>query len=328
MTRRAALALLAGSLVAGPRGVGAQPRPRVWRIGYLGDGSAAGRGSINLDPFREGLRELGYVEGQNLAMEVRWSEGRNERLGELAAELVRLKVDVLVTHGLPASRAAKAATTTIPIVIANIADILGTGMVSSLARPGGNITGLTDQALDLSTKEVGLLKQMMPSLDRVGIVWNRTSPTASRIAELSRAAARAAGLQVTPFEMQGVDDLDTVLDAAVRARPGALIIVHDPITVEYRARIAQALLRRRLPGICASPWMADAGLLMAYGPDQTRLFKRAAVFVDKILKGARPGDLPVEQPTQFDLIINLKTARALGITVPPSVLLQAARVIE
>ena len=326
---RAALAVaLAIVLFGAPLVAQAQPPSKVWRIGYLGDGSRASRASISLDPFRDGLRELGYVEGQNVVIEKRWSDGKNERLAPLAADLVRQKVDIIVTHGLPATRAAKNATPTIPIVVAAIADIVGTGIVESLARPGGNITGMTDQVLDLSEKEVDLVKQMVPSLKRVGVMWNRTNATASKSAALSSAAARASGLQVTALDVESVDTLDTVVESAAKARLGAVIIVHDPLIVENRVRIAQALLSRRLPAICASLWLANAGLLMAYGPDQTQMFKRAAVFVDKILKGAKPADLPVEQPTKFELVINMKTAKALGLAIPPVLRLQVGQIID
>jgi putative ABC transport system substrate-binding protein len=325
--RRLVLLLIVTILVA-PLSAEAQPRQRVWRVGYLGDGSSASRASINLDPFRESLRELGYVEGQNVIIEARWSDGKNERLPSLAADLVGERVDIIVTHGLPATRAAKDATTTLPIVVAVIADILGTGIVESLSRPGGNITGMTDQVLDLSGKEVELLKQMVPSLKRVGVMWNRTSITASKISDQSHAAARESGLQVTSLGVQSIDNLDIVVESAAKARLGAVIVVHDPLTVGNRVRIAQALLTRRLPAICGSTWLAHAGLLMAYGPDQTKMFRRAAVFVDKVLKGAKPADLPIEQPTKFELVINLKTAKALGLRIPPSLLLRADQVIE
>ncbi len=328
MDRRAFLRVLTGSLLAAPLGAEAQPRPRVWRLGYLGHGSPASRASINLDPFREGLRELGYVERQNVVIEARWSDGKNERLAGLAADLVRAKVDVIVTHSLPATRAAKDATATIPIVVAVIADILGTGIVESLSRPGGNITGMTDQVLDLSGKEVEFLKQMVPSLKRVGVMWSRTNDTGSRISDRSRAAARESDLQVVSLDVQSINELDTVVESAAKARLGAVIVVHDPLMVNNRVQIAQALLSRKLPAICGSLWLAQAGLLMAYGPDQTKMFKRAAVFVDKILKGAKPADLPIEQPTKFELVINLKTAKALGLTIPPSLLQRADRVIE
>jgi putative ABC transport system substrate-binding protein len=328
MDRRTFISRIALGLLAAPLAAAAQPRPRVWRIGYLGHGSPASRASINLDPFREGLRELGYVERQNVVIEARWSDGKNERLAGLAADLVRAKVDVIVTHSLPATRAAKDATATIPIVVAVIADMLGTGIVESLSRPGGNITGMTDQVLDLSGKEVELLKQMVPSLKRVGVMWSRTSDTGSRISDRSRAAARESDLQVVSLDVQSINKLDTVVESAAKARLGAVIVVHDPLMVNNRVQIAQALLSRKLPAICGSPWLAEAGLLMAYGPDQTKMFKRAAVFVDKILKGAKPGDLPIEQPTKFELVINLKTAKALGLTIPRSLLQRADQVIE
>ena len=328
MDRRKFVGSVACGLLAMPVAVEAQQGRRVWRIGYLGDGFATSRTSINLDPFRDALGELGYVEGRNLVIEARWSDGDNERLATLASDLVRRQVDVIVTHGLPASRAAKNATTSIPIVVAVIADIVGTGVVGSLARPGGNVTGMTDQVVDLSGKEVELLKEMIPSLRRVGVIWNRRSEVAATISKLSVTAARKSGLDVVSLDMQSIDDLGRAVEAATKAQVGAVVVVHDPLTVGNRARIADALIGKRLPSVSGSLWLAEAGILMAYGPDQTGMFRHAAVYVDKILKGAKPADLPVEQPIGFELVINGKTAKALGLTIPQSLLLRADEVIQ
>ena len=306
----------------------AQQPGKIWRIGYLGDGTAASRAPIGLDPLREGLRELGYIEGNNIIIEQRWTDLRSERLAPLAAELVASKVDVVVTHGFPATRALKAATSTIPIVVAVVADMLGTGIVASLARPGGNVTGMTDSVVDLSPKEVELLKQTLPGIKRIGVLWNRKSQTASTISKLSQAAAAESKLQVKLLPVDNIDEVDAALDAAIRDHVTAVVVVHDQMTVEYRVRIADALVRRRLASTAGSLWLVEAGLLMSYGPDQTKMFKRAAIFVDRILKGAKPADIPVEQPSQIDLVLNLRTARSLGLTIPPTVLLRANRVID
>jgi putative ABC transport system substrate-binding protein len=328
MDRRTFIGSVAVGVLAAPLAVEAQQGQRVWRIGYLGDGFAASRTPINLDPFRDALSDLGYVEGRNLVIEARWSDGDNERLATLANDLVRRQVDVIVTHGLPASRAAKKATRSIPIVVAVISDIVDTGIVESLARPGGNVTGMTDQVVDLSGKEVELLKEMIPSLRRVGVIWNRSSENAATISRLSVTAARKSGLDVVSLDIQSIDDLGGAIEAAIKAQVGAVVVVHDPLTVGNRARIADALIGKRLPSVSGSLWLAEAGILMAYGPDQTGMFRHAAVYVDKILKGAKPSDLPVEQPTGFELVINSKTAKALGLAIPPSLLLRADEVIQ
>jgi putative ABC transport system substrate-binding protein len=213
-------------------------------------------------------------------------------------------------------------------VVAVIADIVGSGIVASLSRPGGNITGMTDQLLDLSGKEVELLRQMIPSIRRVGVIWNRKSETASKISQLMAAAARDSGLDVTSLGLQNIDELDAVLEFATRAQVGGVLVVHDPLTVGNRRVLAEAILRKGLPAICGSPWLAEAGLLMAYGPDQTKMFRRAADYVDKILKGAMPGELPVEQPTTFELVVNQKTAKAIGVVIPQALLLRADEVIR
>jgi putative ABC transport system substrate-binding protein len=306
----------------------AQQPGKVRRIGFLGDGSPAARAAISLEPFRAGLRELGYVEGQNVFIEVRWTDGKSERLPELVGELIRLKIDVIVTHGLPAARAAKAATTDIPIVVAAAADMVGNGLVVSLPHPGGNITGTSDQITELSGKVVHLLKEMLPRLKRVAVLWNRMNPGAVGTSDATQTAVRDVGLQVKPLAVRSPDEIDDALEAAVKARADAVIVVHDPLMIEHRARIGQIALKKRLPTVSAVAILAEAGGVMSYGPDNPALFKRAAVFVDKILKGAKPADLPVEQPTKFELVINLKTAKQIGLTIPPNVLARADRVIK
>jgi putative tryptophan/tyrosine transport system substrate-binding protein len=305
----------------------AQQPKKVPRIGYLGDGSAGSRGPVSLQPFREGLRELGYVEGQDVFIEVRWTDSKSGRLPELVGELIRLKVDVIVTHGLPAARAAKTATTDIPIVVATAADMVGNGLVASLSHPGGNVTGTSDQNTELSGKQVQLLKELLPRLKRVAILENPMNPGAVRTAEETKKAARDLGLQVKPLPVRSPEEIAEAVEEAAKGRADALIVVHDPLMIEHRARIAQLALKKRLPTF-SSGLLAEAGGLMTYGPDSTALFNRAAVFVDKILKGRKPADLPVEQPMKFELVINIKTAKQIGVTVPPNLLARADKVIR
>jgi putative tryptophan/tyrosine transport system substrate-binding protein len=306
----------------------AQQPTKVWRIGYLGDGTAATRAAESLDPLRESLAGLGYVEGRNIVMDVRWTEGSTERRTMLAAELVRLKPDVIVTHGAQAGLAVKAATTTIPIVVAVAADFLGTGLVKSLARPGGNLTGMTDQVVELSGKEVQLLKETLPGMKRLALMWEDKSPTAVPSAETMQDAARSMGLRVLPLPVTNAEDIERAFEVAARRRADAVIAMHSPLTVGLRMRIAQLALKKRLPLMSAPAQFTDAGALMSYGPDLAKYFTKAAVVVDKILKGTKPADIPVEQPTRIELVINLKTAKALGIKIPQSILLRADRVIE
>jgi putative ABC transport system substrate-binding protein len=323
----AVTALLVG-LLATPRAAGSQSAGKTWRVGFLGDGPRAERAAINLEPFREGLRGLGYVEGRNLVIEERWSDGQAERLPVLAAELARANVDVIVTHGVRGIRAAQDASRTIPIVMAVSPDPVATGLVASLARPGGNTTGLSDQVADLGEKEVQILQEVVPATRRVAILWHEGNPGALVTFEQTRTAATKAGLAVATVGVRSPAELDAAVAQAAGGRPDALIVIHDVLTVSQRVRIAQLALKHKLPSICGSTPYADAGGLIAYGASLPDLFKRAAVFVDRIARGARPADIPVEQPTTFQLRINLKTARALGLTIPPAVLGRADDVIE
>jgi putative ABC transport system substrate-binding protein len=322
------VAVLIVGLLATPRAVGSQSAGKTWRVGFLGDGPRAERAAINLEPFREGLRDLGYVEGRNLVIEERWSDGQAERLPVLAAELSRAKVDVIVTHGVRGIRAVQGATQTIPIVMAVSPDPVATGLVASLARPGGNTTGLTDQVADLGEKEVQILQEVVPATRRVAILWHEGNPGALVTFEQTRTAATNAGLAVATIGVRSPDELDAVVAQAAAGRPDALIVIHDVLTVSHRVRIAQLALKHKLPSICGSTPYVDAGGLVAYGASLPDLFKRAAVFVDRIARGARPADIPIEQPTTFQLRINLKTARALGLTIPPAVLGRADDVIQ
>jgi putative tryptophan/tyrosine transport system substrate-binding protein len=321
------VALLAGPIAALAQQAG-QQAGKVWRIAFLGDGTASARAANTVERLREGLRELGYIESRNIAIEVRWSDGNNERLAQLARELVRLTPDVIVTHGIPAVLATKAATTSIPIVVAAAADMVAAGVVASLAHPGGNVTGTSDQGTDVAAKLVELLRDGLPRAKRVGLLWNRPNLGATLTAQAIHTAARDAGLRVNLLEVNNPQELTEAFDTAAKERLDAVIVTHDTMTAAHRRRIADLALARRLPSISSYSLVAEAGGLMSYGPDLAELHKRAAVFVDKILRGAKPADLPVEQPTIFRLVINLKTAKALGLTIPPSLLLRADQVIE
>ena len=326
MDRRAFLGTVVGSLLAAPLAAGAQ-EGKVWRIGYL-IASFFGAGHP-IAAFRQQLRELGYVEGQNVTLEIRSAEGRLEGLPGLAAELVRLKVDVIVAGGRGTVEAAQMATAAIPIVMVIAADPVGSGFVASLARPGGNITGLTVQYRDVAGKRLQLLKEAVPTLARVAVVWESGgSPGARRsVSEAMATAATALGLQLQAVEVRSPRDLDGAFTAATRNRAGAAV-VGGPIAFAHRAQIAQLAIKRRLPVVGPSSVYAEGGCLMGYGPSYTDHTRRAAYFVDRILKGAKPADLPIEQPTKFELVINLKTAKALGLTIPPSLLQRADQVIE
>jgi putative ABC transport system substrate-binding protein len=316
------------SLLTTPHAADAQQRGKVPRIGFLGDGSAASRAANILEPFREGLRELGYVEGQNILLEVRWTDGHSERLPELVGEFIRLQVDVIVTHGVPGTRAAQSATTTIPIVAMAVADMVRMGLVASLARPGGNVTGTSVLLHEVGGKVVQLLTEMLPGLTRVAVLWNRLNPGAALQAEGAQTTARDLGLQVSALAVRSADEIAEALGTATKGRVGAVIVLGDSLLNEHRTHIMQLALQERLPVAATGRILAEAGALMSYGPEFRWAYKRAAVFVDKILKGAKPADLPVEQPMKFGLVINFKTAQALGLTIPPSLLFQADEVIK
>ena len=301
----------------------AQQPPKIPHIGLLRPGSPP-------DPyvasFLRGLRELGYVEGQNIVIEYRWAEDRAERIPELTAELVRLKVDVIVTAGNTGGIAAKQATSTIPIVVPVLTDPIAAGLVPSLARPGGNLTGLSTLNPELSQKRMELLKETFPQVTRVAILWDARMALADR--EATEAVARALGLHLQVLEARSIDDLDGAFAAAKRARAGALNILASSLFFGNRARIVDLAAKTRLPAMYVHKGFVAAGGLMAYGPSIEDLFRRAAIYVDKILKGAKPAELPVEQPTKFELVVNLKTAKTLGLTIPRSVLLRADEVIQ
>jgi putative ABC transport system substrate-binding protein len=302
-------------------------RPRtIPRIAYLS--ISPGPCTAGCEGIMQGLRELGYVEGTNIILEYRWSAGSVERLRAHAAELVRLGVDVIVTGGPLATRAAKDMTPTIPIVMALDLDPVADGFVASLGRPGGNITGVSAQTRELSGKRLELLKDLVPGLARVAVVWNPVEVSAVRQLRDTEDAARVLGLQVQALEVRGRDDFEGAFAAARQGRADGLAILADPVTFDYRARFVDLVAQSRLPTIYWDRVFAEAGGLMSYAASSRDMNRRAAYYVDRILKGGKPADLPVEQPTKFELIINLKTAKELGMTIPPSLLLLADEVIQ
>jgi ABC-type uncharacterized transport system substrate-binding protein len=307
----------------------AQPAPKIARIGFLSPSSAsAPRIPLRLGAFRQALRELGYVEGQNIIIESRWADGRYARLPQLAAELVRLKVDVIVTYAPPAIQAAKEATGTIPIVMAGILDPVATGFVAGLSRPGGNITGLSLMAPELVGKQLAVLKEVLPKISRVALLGNPVNAGTGPQVRHGQEAARALGLHLLLLEARGPSEIDTAFATMSRERVGALIILLNVMLNDHRARIEDLAAARQLPVVHGVTDQVEGRSLMAYGPSFSDSWRRAATYVDKILKGARPADLPVEQPTKFELVINRKTAKALGLTIAPSLLLRADHVIE
>jgi putative ABC transport system substrate-binding protein len=323
-TRREFLGTLAGGLLAAPLGADAQQAGKIPRIGVLSPDSP---GPLALlDGFRQELRRLGYVENQNIAIEYRFAAAKPELLPSLAAELVRLKVDVILTINTPASQAAKSATKTMPIVFTFVADPVD--LVPSLARPGGNITGLTTLATELSAKRLELLKEALPGNSRVAFLWNSANPTATRGFKETERAGLPLGIHVYPLGLRGPDELQNAFRVASKERIGVLFVWEDAVMLQHRTRILELAALHRLPATSQYRQFVEAGGLLSYGSNLSDHFRRAAYFVDRILKGAKPGDLPVEQPTKFELVINLKTAKALGLTIPRSLLLNADEVIQ
>src|SRR5215510_6292860 len=308
------------SLLAAPLAAEAPPVAKVYRLGILlGTTAAMTAGSINLEVFRQGLRELGWVEGQNIALEYRGAEGRYERFPDLAAALVRLPVDVLVATITPAALAAQHATSTIPIVMVSVHDPVGSGLVASLAQPGGNVTGLSLLSPALVGKQLEFLKEVVPTVSRLAVLWNPVSPGHTLMVREAEVAARALGVQLHLLEARGPGAFDSAFAAMTSA--GALLILDDAMFNMHRTRLAALAAQSRLPAMYGDRVVVEAGGLISYGPLPRANWRRAATYVDKILKGTKPADLPVEQPTTFQLVINLKTAKALGITIPPSLLL-------
>jgi putative ABC transport system substrate-binding protein len=326
MNRRAFVTGL-GAVLAAPLTAVAQQTGRVYRIGYLGVSSPSLESHL-VEAFRRGLRERGYLEGQNIFIEYRWAEGADDPLPLLVRELVALKVDLIVTAGTTAIQAAKQTTTTIPIVMAVTGDALGAGFVSSLARPGGNVSGLSTLMPELEGKRFELLKEVLPRLVRLAVLANPGNPFTAIDWKAVRIAADALRVNVQPVEIRAPGDFEHAFAAIKSAHPDALTLIGDRFLLAYRKRIIDFTLLQHFAAIYPfSEFVAEGGL-MSYGPDYAVMFQRAAVYVDRILKGAKPADLPVEQPTKFELIINMKTAKALGLTIPPSLLLRADQVIE
>ena len=325
MDRRTFLGALASGLLAAPLAAQAQQPGKVYRIGMLERTSPA-TNAANFEAFRRGLRELGYVEGKNLVIEYRSADGRDERFAGLATELVRLNVDLILTRGTPAALAAKNATGTIPVVITGLADPVGQGIVASLARPGGNITGVSAIVTELYAKRVELLRELLPRASRISALFNMSNPSLPPAWKEIETAARSLGMQPQLLDVRKPEDLGPAFDGAVRRRTDALVVGLDTLTQASQRLIVDLAAKHRLPAVYAS--MEFAGGLVVYGVNYPDHYRRAATFADRIFKGTQPGDLPVERPMKFELIINVKTAKALGLTIPPSLLQRADQVIE
>ncbi len=327
MERRRVLLGIGGSLLAVPLAGRAQNPAKVWRIGFL---TATARPPDGLPPaaFRLAMQEAGYTADKNVTYVGRWADLNADRLPVLAAELTQLQIDVLVTFGGPAALAAKAATTTIPIVVVAPGDALGVGLVTSLARPDGNVTGITDPATELSAKRLGLLKEAIPSAARIAVIWNANDRAMTLRYDEVEKAARLLNVTVQPLAVRKPEDIDTALSTMTRERPDAFFVVSDSLTTGNRKRIVDFAAAQHLPAMYEFGIFVQDGGLMSYGPTLDEMYRRAATYVDRILKGAKPSGLPLEQPTGYFLLLNLKTAKALGLTIPSAVLLRADEVIQ
>jgi putative tryptophan/tyrosine transport system substrate-binding protein len=320
--------LLTALLLASVHLAEAQQPGKVYRVALLSARSSSSE-STRAEAFRQGLRELGYIEGKNITIDYRYAEGKFERLPDLAAELVRLKVDVILTLGVPPTRAAKQVTTTIPIVMAGGSDPVRAGLVASFARPGGNITGLSDLNVDLITKRLELLKEVVPKTSHVAVLLNPANPTNPLQLKETQGAAPALDVTLLILEIKQAEEFEPAFTTMRRERVGALLVFSDPMFGFYQKRIADLAVKSRLPAMSGNRYYAEAGSLMSYGtanPDDQ--YRRSAIYVDRILKGANPGELPIERPTKLELVINLKTAKQIGLTIPPNVLARADRVIR
>lgn len=327
ITRAAFTTVFALCLLAAPL-AGAQPGAKVYRIAYLGNSSAALEPEL-VSAFREGLRDLNYVEGKNLVIEYRWAEGRYDRFPALVAEAIQLKADVIVTAGTPGVLAARNGTRTIPIVMAAIGDPIAAGVVPSLARPGGNVTGLASMTPDIDGKRLELLKEMAPGVTRIAVLWNPANPNNTARLTQMQAAARTLRLTLDPIVGAGDSrELDRGFESIVAARADALIMESDRALLAHRAQIVEFTAKRRLPAVYPYRDFVRAGGLASYEPSYPAMFRRAATYVDKILRGAKPADMPIEQPTTFELVINLRAAGDLRLTIPQSLLLRADEVIQ
>ena len=326
MRKILSLLLIIVALGTGATAAEAQQAARVPRIGFLGSGSPSTNQHL-IEAFRQGLRELGYVEGRNIAIEYRWAEGKEDLPG-LAAELVQLKVDIILTAGTPPIQAAQQATRTIPIVVAVAGDIVGMGFAASLARPGGNVTGLTLLSPELSGKRLELLKEIVPGMIRVAVLYNSSNPVSAPQLTETQVAARSLGVQLQSLGVRDANGFGSAFAAMTRERAGALMVLSDVMFFNQRTRIVSLATKGRLPAVFWRSEFTEAGGLLAYGPNVSDMYRRAATYVDKILRGTKPADLPVEQPMKFEFIINLKTAKQIGLTIPQSVLYRADKVIK
>jgi len=325
-TRRKLIVALAAGAFAVSLTSFAQERRQLWRIGILWDSPAVLPDAI--EAFRQGLRDLGYVEGRNIVIEYRWAEGKPERMRELAEELVRLRVDVIVAPSSVYTEAAKRATATIPIIFLVHADAIGSGHVANLVRPGGNITGLTIMRTETNVKSLESLKDTVPGLSRVAVIFDPATPSHRVGLKAVEVAAPALGLRIQPVGVRSASEFAGAFSAIVQERAGAVLVLNTPIFVAGAKSLAELALMHKLPSLFGARTQVEAGGLMSFGPDYADQWRRGAIYVDKILKGAKPADLPVQQPTKFELVANLKTARTLGIKIPNSILLRADKVIE
>ena len=325
MITRLVICLLPTVLLLNVSSVAARQTKKVPRIGYLDTGS---RSSAVVEAFQQGLRDLGYIEGQNITIEYRSTTGMAERLPNLAAELVQLKIDIIVVSGSPSTQAAKNATKRIPIVMTSVTDPVGIGLVASLAHPGGNVTGLSNVGSDLGGNQLELLKEAFPKVSRVAVLWDSASRGNALWLGEMRVAAQALRITLQPLEVHDPNDFEPAFSAIEKEHASALSALRNAVTNNYRPRIVDFVAKSKLPAMYPDREFVEVGGLMSYGPNFADLFRRAATYVDKILKGAKPSDLPVEQPTKFELVINLKTAKQIGLTIPQSVLFRADKVIK
>jgi ABC-type uncharacterized transport system substrate-binding protein len=328
MKRREFITLLGGATAAWPLAARAQqPAAKVPRIGFLGNSTAALEANL-VGPFRDGLRALGYEEGRNIAIEYRWAEGKYERFPALIAELIALNVDVIVTAGTPASLAVKQATASIPLVMIAVGEPVATGLVASLARPGGNITGVTSISPEIEGKRLELLREVVANISHIAVFWNASSPVQVIQERETQAAAQVLGLKMLSLGVRTLQEIEDAFAAIVKEQAGALLVLADRLFLHHRTLIMEFAAQHRLPGVHAYRELVEAGGLMSYGPSYAEMHRRAATYVDKILKGEKPADLPVERPVKFELVVNLKTAKALGLEIPPMLLARADEVIE
>ena len=327
MQRREFITLLSGIVAPWPLAARAQQPAKIPRIGFLGNSTATMEANL-IGPLRDGLRELGYEEGRNVIIEFRWADGKYDQFPALVAELLAAKVDVIITAGTPATLAIKKATSTVPLVFIAVGDPVGTGVVPNLGRPGGNITGLSSIAPDLEGKRLELLREVVPKLSHVAFFLNPANAFHTASMRQARVAAQSLGIKLQPMEVNKSEQLDGAFASIVKEKPDALLILADRIFLHNRKRMMEFAIQQRLPSVNAYRELVEAGGLISYGPSYEDMHRRAAVYVDKILKGTKPADLPIEQPTKFTLLINLKTAKTLGLTVPPTLVARADELIE